>query len=293
MKELEFVDRVALAPGRVLLTPVEGQPDMYMMQRADVPLKDGTPIDKVLFNSITQSRLTGRFYPLNVVKTVANSTTYTGSPLPTTWTVESGGITASSGGYIIGATSRIASGYEVDKAVDGKTDTSWAGETAATNYWIVKLPYTIAVTKVSFALGLTTTSSSFKVEFQGSENGTTWNTLLTVTEAHSDVREYTLATPGDYQYYRMFFTRGNGGRVYIYELKFTEYKINTYKNTITAEGMPGVWEVGQRITVQMSNISASTVSSNTFMGYPCNVLLQPNKRYELRFNGTAFDAKEV
>ena len=280
MKEIDFEDRIALAPGRVTLTPVEGQPNIYVMQRADVPIKDGTPIDKVLFNSITQSRLTGRFYPLSVIKDVLTSQAYTGTPLPQTWTVETGGTTASSGGYIIGATSRIASGYEVDKAVDGKTDTQWAGETAATNYWVIKLPYSIEVTKVSFALGLTVTNSSFKVEFQGSNNGSNWTTLLTVTDAHTDVIEYTLANPGDYQYYRMFFTRGNGGRVYIKELQFTAYNINTYSNSITAEGMPGEWEVGQRVTVQMPNIAASTVSSNTFMRYPCNMILQPGNSQE-------------
>lgn len=293
MKELDFKDRVAQHPGRIKLYPVEGQADTYIMERADEPIENGTLIDKVLFNSIVQSRLTGRFYPLAVTKSVASSTTYTGTPLPKTWTVESGGTTASNGNYLIGATSRIATGYEVDKAVDGDVNTAWAGESAATNYWLVKLPYSIAVTKVSFSLGLTTTSSSFKVEFQGSENGSTWKTLLTVNEAHSDVREYTLSNPGDYQWYRMYFTRGNGGRVYIMELSFNEYKINTYKNTITAEAMPGTWEVGQRITVQMPNISASTVSSNTFMGYTCNTILQPNKKYELRFNGASFDVKEI
>lgn len=293
MKELDFKDRIALAPGRVKLTPVEGQPDMYIMQRADVPLEDGTPVDKVLFNSITQSRLTGRFYPLTVTKDVLSSQIYTGTPLPKTWTVESDGTTASSGGYIIGATSRITVDYTVEKAVDGNTDTQWAGESAATNFWLVRLPYSIEITKVAFSLGLTTSSSSFRVDFQGSNNGTDWTTLLTVIEAHTDLREYTLTNSGDYQYYRMYFTRGNGGRVYIGELQFTEYKTNTYSNTLTTEGMPGEWEIGQRVMVQMPNIAASTVSTNTFVGYPCNMILQPNKRYELRFTGTAFDAKEV
>ena len=294
MKEIEFVDRVALAPGRVMLTPVEGQPDMYMMERADVPIEDGTPIDKVLFNSITQSRLTGRFYPLTVTKAVANSTKYTGNPLPTTWTETSDGLTASNGNFLIGATSRITSTYSVSKALDNNIDTAWAGETAATNDFIIKLPYSMEVTKIAFATGLTETSSSFKVELQGSDTGTSWTTLLTVTSTNSsELREYTLSSTGDFQFYRMHFTRGNGGRVYIMELKFVEYKVNTYSNKITAVGMPGVWEVGQRVTVQMPNIAASTVASNTFMNYPCNTILQPNKKYELRFNGASFDAKEV
>lgn len=293
MKELDFKDRISTYPGRIKLFPVEGQADTYTMQRADEPIEDGTLIDKVLFNSIVQSRLTGRYYPLTVIKEVLTSQTYTGTPLPTTWTVESGSLTASSGGYSISATSRINSTYSIDKAFDGSADTQWAGETAATNALTVKLPYSIEVAKVAFSLGLTESTSSFKVEFQGSINGTTWTTLLTVTDAHSEFYEYTLTNPGDYQYYRLFFTRGNGGRVYVGELQFTEYKVNTYRNTLTAEEMPGEWEIGQIVTVQMPNVGASTVSSNTFMAYPCNMILQPNKRYELRFNGASFDAKEV
>lgn len=293
MKEVNFKNRISTYPGRIKLTPVEGQEDIYIMERADEPLDEGTPLNKATFNSIVQSRLTGRYYPLTVIKDVLTSQTYTGTPLPTTWTVDSGGLTATSGGYVIGATSRISSTYSVEKALDNDTETSWAGETAATNALTVKLPYSIEVTKVAFALGLTESASSFKVEFQGSENGSAWTTLLNVINAHTEFYEYTLTNPGDYQYYRMYFTRGNGGRVYIHELQFTEYKVNTYNNTIITEGMPGEWEIGQKVTVQMPNIGAAPVSSNTFMAYPCNMILQPNKRYELRYNGATFDAKEV
>lgn len=46
----EVVDRVPTYPGRVKLTPVTGQPDVYDMVRADSPVEEGTPINKALFD---------------------------------------------------------------------------------------------------------------------------------------------------------------------------------------------------------------------------------------------------
>lgn len=62
MIETEFVDRVPAHPGRVTLIPVAGQANTYDMARADNPTETGTPLDKATFDSMTKSRLTGRFY---------------------------------------------------------------------------------------------------------------------------------------------------------------------------------------------------------------------------------------
>lgn len=50
---IEVVDRVPTYPGRVKLVPVAGQENTYDMIRADEPIVEGTPINKVLFDSIT------------------------------------------------------------------------------------------------------------------------------------------------------------------------------------------------------------------------------------------------
>lgn len=42
-------DRVPLYPGRVKLTPVSGQTDLYDMERADQPTVEGTPLNKATF----------------------------------------------------------------------------------------------------------------------------------------------------------------------------------------------------------------------------------------------------
>ena len=44
------VDRIPTYPGRVTLTPVSGQTNTYDLVRADQPIEEGTPINKVLFD---------------------------------------------------------------------------------------------------------------------------------------------------------------------------------------------------------------------------------------------------
>ena len=49
--KIEVEDRISTYPGRVMLFPVSGQPDTYDMTRADMPISEGTPINKALFDS--------------------------------------------------------------------------------------------------------------------------------------------------------------------------------------------------------------------------------------------------
>lgn len=48
---IEVIDRIPTYPGRVKMTPVEGQENTYDMVRADVPIESGTPINRALFES--------------------------------------------------------------------------------------------------------------------------------------------------------------------------------------------------------------------------------------------------
>lgn len=43
-------DRISTYPGRVKLTPVSGQTNVYDMIRADVPVQEGTPLNKALLD---------------------------------------------------------------------------------------------------------------------------------------------------------------------------------------------------------------------------------------------------
>ena len=48
---IEVIDRVPTYPGRVKLTPVSGQANIFDMERADEPVEPGTPINRALFQS--------------------------------------------------------------------------------------------------------------------------------------------------------------------------------------------------------------------------------------------------
>lgn len=49
---IEIKDRIPTYPGRVRLIPVPGQVNTYDMVRADEPIEPGTPLNRVLFESI-------------------------------------------------------------------------------------------------------------------------------------------------------------------------------------------------------------------------------------------------
>lgn len=48
--KINVTDRVSTFPGRVKLTPVAGETNTYDMVRADMPIDEGTPINKTLFD---------------------------------------------------------------------------------------------------------------------------------------------------------------------------------------------------------------------------------------------------
>ena len=84
--EVDFKDRVPLHPGRIQLIPVEGRENVFDVVRADEPTEEGTPINKATLDSITKSRLTGRYYELKAV--VDNdSVAYTADMMPSTWDI--------------------------------------------------------------------------------------------------------------------------------------------------------------------------------------------------------------
>lgn len=49
---IEVIDRIPTHPGRVKLTPVDGQENIFDMVRADAPVEPGTPLNKALFDSM-------------------------------------------------------------------------------------------------------------------------------------------------------------------------------------------------------------------------------------------------
>jgi hypothetical protein len=80
----------------------------------------------------------------------------------------------------------------------------------------------------------------------------------------------------------------------LYDWSITGWEVNTYQNVFTTDGLPAVWTKGQRVMVETpSNVNTVGIDANTLNGVPVNTILQPSKRYELRYTGSAFAAKEV
>ena len=52
---VKWVDRVATHPGRVKLTPVQGQTNIYDMERADQPTVAGTPVNAANLNAMQKN----------------------------------------------------------------------------------------------------------------------------------------------------------------------------------------------------------------------------------------------
>lgn len=297
MKEIEFKDRVANYPGRIKLKKVEGTADIYEMERADEPIVEGSPLNKATFNSIIYSRLTGRYYNIMPFPTVKDTTSGTTSILPSSnWVVS--GLSATSSIYKVEASSQISSTYSVEKAVDGKNDTNWGSADGSTHHYTITFPITVTVKKLSVYMGSTGATNGVVFSVLGSNDLSKWDELYKTTFTSSSYPDdglvtYTLTKTGDYKHYRLHFTKPDTSRVYITDLQINEWAVSSYTIDFLSSEMPGQWEIGQKVTIQVPTYAAFTVSSNTFNGIKVNTILLSGKRYELRYNGTAFDAKEV
>lgn len=294
MKEIDFKDRVPNYPGRVTLTPVSGQPDTFDMTRADEPVVEGTPINKVLFQSITHSRLTGRFYSLSVSRSAeSEEQTYTLPLQNLNWTVNSAGTVATSGDYQVSAANANGS-CPVQNAIDGNDVTYWRPATVASgNVYSIMLAKPFTVRKMKLAWNTDGTGVCPVVVIQGSLDNEQWQTLYEAESGKaSENAEYTLTSTGKYRYYRVDFQSTSNFCVRLYNIEIMD-RYTAYTNAFTASNVPLTWESGQRISVQAPDMAIYPVTGNTFMGIKCNTILQPSKRYELVYNGSSFDAVEV
>lgn len=63
---IEVKDRMPRKPNRILLTPENGTPFYATWERADEPIEEGTPVNKLLFDSIDEGGTA--FTPLNDIE---------------------------------------------------------------------------------------------------------------------------------------------------------------------------------------------------------------------------------
>lgn len=294
MIEVDFKDRVPKYPGRVKMTPVPGQMDTFTMERMDEPTQPGTPLDKATFNSFLQSRLTGRFYEPSVSKVIKTKQTLTTNPIPSqNWVLDSTELKGTSGAYTIEAGSVYGS-YTPEKAFDGNIGTEYRSNGETNAYLKITFPSAVKVTKFKIAMRASNYTNSVTTAFQGSNNGTSWSTLFTTTEKPDAMKEYTLTSSGEYTQYRLQFTASSTG-VNVYSFEVSGYEVTTYRNEFNIQkGVPVTWDKGQIIYIQTpTNANSFSVTENTLNGVGITTILQGNTRYELIYNGTAFEAKGV
>ena len=292
MIEIDFKDRVPNHPGRIELIPVDGQPNIFDMARADDPLVDGTPINKALLQSFTHSRLTGRYYDMTASKTTLSSAGGATNPIPTSWS-NTTSTSANSGSYSISASGSSGSAHP-HRAFDGLTNTNWISDTNKEPWIRLNVPDGIIVKKMKIAFRQPESWSTQTV-LQGLLSDGSWANLATISlPSSSSLIEYNLSSPSSYKAYRLKFTIYQADVIELYEWQISDWSTATYRYDYTiSSGVPGTWTKGQRITVQVPNVSTVGVTSNIFNGITVNTILQPNKKYELVYNGSRFDAKEV
>lgn len=290
MIEKTFLDRVPTYPGRVILTPVSG--NTYDMTRADSPTVEGTPIDKATFESIIQSRLTGRYYvPAYARNELSSITGLTVNPIPTSGWVVADGV-ATNGGFK--ATAKDGDADVVD-VFDASTSTGLSVPNS-TEHWVqIELPQAITVKKVQTYVYTIDTGVTITTLVQGSNDGASWATLATITGNQTGNTEVTLAKTGEYKFYRLYMTTPSTATQRFYTFAFTSYDVKTYAMAYTVpEGWPTVWTEGQAALIQIpAEAQTGAVVENTINGIPCLTVFQLNRRYELRYTGSNFVAKEV
>ena len=289
MEEKNIVDRVPTYPGRIKLTPVSGAPDLFTMERADEPKTAGTPIDKATLDGISKNRLTGRYYDLSATKTTINTAGGAYNPLPTSWTVTAEG--ANSGAYSITGSGNIEN---LNRAFDGNLNNYWS--VSAKDSWIqLNVPEGITVTKMKIAMGQPD-SWGTTTTLQGQKADGSWVTLNTFSLPwDTSLIEYTLNSPSTYRAYRLNFSLYTSAELRLYEWQISNWNSATYRMTYTLPSnvAPSSWVKGQRVTVSVPNNDVVGIASNTLNGVQVNTILLPTRKYELVYNGSTFDAKEV
>lgn len=296
MIEKTILDRVPNYPGRVILSPVAGMTNTFDMKRADDPVVEGTPLDKATLDSIIKSRLTGRYYVPEVTRAVQGGRIgVTTNPIPVSgWVFASAQNKSTAGSFTLAVSSVLSYDYPPHNATDGNMATAWNSASATDHIFAINISAPIVVKKIKYAL-LTSTTYGLTTYFEGTSDGENWAQLFSTTEKPVALTEYSLTSTGEYTQYRLRFVCEGAMRVELREFAISSYDFYTYSNAfVIGDEFPSVWTEGQRAMIQTpADLSTFGVINNTVNGVPCNMILQPNKRYELRYNGSAFDAKEV
>ena len=283
MIEKNIVDRVPTKPGQIKLTPVSGAPDKFIMERADEPTVEGTPIDKSTLESIIQSRLTGRYYLPVVKETELSNTTTTTNPIPASGWLNVSKTSATLNGYELFSSPASVQSDDITAAFDGNASTYWLAPAQEGDSYIgFKLPVAMTVTKIKTKVGFS--GNSYYCIIQASNNGTTWTNVSSqiLLGRNTDTVEIELATNTPFFYYRInFFDVPTDFGIFCYLFEISQSTVTTKQNEYTIDAFPVDVTDHQRFTIITPTVNTMGVTKNTLNGRNIDVILQSNKRYEL------------
>lgn len=221
--------------------------------------------------------------------TVGSSQSLTSNPIPTSWQQVTAGTKYQSGGYMITA-SNYASGYEVYKAFDGTSGTSWRTQSGTQHTLVLELPEAILIDKVHLQFNIQGTA---EISLQSSNNGTSWVTEADVTTAVSYNADVELNNAPRTKYLRILVNASSAVTFTLQSFSIVDYTVTTLNAAFTLNDLLTLAE-GQIILVQTDPTHDVTgVVSNTLNRVPVRSILQAGRVYELMYHTTYFTAKEV
>lgn len=125
----------------------------------------------------------------------------------------------------------------------------------------------------------------------GSQNGTSWTTLLTNTvEITTAGKTFTITNTGYYKYFKFDFTF-RAGRVVIAEMRISKYEVQDY--TFELNIPLTSYESGKIVNIMSPvTVSKTTLNINKLGAKNINASLRANEKYSLIYNGNSWDISD-
>jgi hypothetical protein len=237
------------------------------------------------------NEILGRVIPRTPSRTIVpgSSQSLTSNPIPTSWEQEILGTKYRSGGYVITA-SGYASGYEVYKAFDETSGTSWRTPSGTQHTLVLELPEEILIDKLHMQFNIQGTAV---ISVQSSSNGTSWVTEADVSTAISYNADVVLDNAPRTKYLRVLINADTAVTFTLQSFRIADYTVTTRSASFILDNMPTLME-GQIISVQIDPTHDATgITSNTLNGISVRSILQAGRRYELMYHTTYYTVREV
>lgn len=161
--------------------------------------------------------------------------------------------------------------------------------------------------QLNFSYGSNKNSTNHIVKIYGINDNNSSDLLcdyirkgVSASESYVD-QNFILNSNDYYQKYKIEFSFPSASTSSVYNcfvfsiLKITDYTLpnNTHQINYVCNEIPTQLFNNQKFYIQTPNLNNYIPQNNTINSINCNTILQPNKRYELLYNKTSFDAKEV